>query len=165
MENQQIGHMLVGNHLPSLLKQLLANPKILKVGHCVTGDLKYLEEACRSQEPFVGGVDLARLAKDRFLVKTACVGLAELCAVVVGKRLNKNVPEHISSSWDDADLSPAQVLYAALDAYASLCIYNKLMTISSPMPLSEPPTVGLPVLLFNNDRTQVLASGIISMHQ
>ncbi|KAF8078294.1 hypothetical protein FPV67DRAFT_1402915 [Lyophyllum atratum] len=50
----QIGLMLAGNQLPPLLKQVLANPRILKVGRCVAGDLKYLQEACRSEVPFAG---------------------------------------------------------------------------------------------------------------
>ncbi|KAF8075929.1 hypothetical protein FPV67DRAFT_1396848, partial [Lyophyllum atratum] len=92
----QIGRMLSGNQLPALLKQVLVNPRITKVGRCVTGDLKYLQQACKSDVPFVGGVDLAKYAKDRLVVKSARIGLSDLCATVLSRRLNKNVSERVS---------------------------------------------------------------------
>ncbi|GLB45297.1 putative essential for the formation of DNA replication focal centers [Lyophyllum shimeji] len=131
----QIGHMLAGRELPLLLKQVLANPKILKVGCSVTADLKYLQEACQSSMPFVGGVNLGMFAKERFYVKSARIGLAELCATVLGKWLNKDVPERISTAWENDELTPAQVQYAALDAHASLEIYTTLASIPMPTPL------------------------------
>ncbi|KAJ7477407.1 hypothetical protein FB451DRAFT_1396396 [Mycena latifolia] len=54
----QIGQMLAGGKLPLQLQNLLLNPRILKVGRTVSGDLKYLEEACQYKEPFGGAVDL-----------------------------------------------------------------------------------------------------------
>ena len=38
------------------------------------------------------------------------------------------------SNWEDAQLSPAQAHYAALDAWASLRIYNTLMSRPTPPP-------------------------------
>jgi len=57
-----------------------------------------------------------------------------------------------------------QIQYAALDAYASLTIYNALLNIPTPSALPDSPKIGTPVLLFNNDSTQVLAHGTISPH-
>ena len=56
--------MLARNELPQQLKLLLSHPRILKVGRLVNGDLGYLQKACHSPEPFVGGIDLAKYAKD-----------------------------------------------------------------------------------------------------
>jgi hypothetical protein len=144
---------------------MLSNPRIIKVGRCVTADLKYLQEACKSSVPFVGGVDLAKLAKDRLVVTSARISLGDLTAAVLNKRLNKNVSERVSSAWEDADLSDEQIRYAALDVHASLSIYHELMKIQVPSPLPTGPLDSMmPILLFNNDRTRLLARGVISLH-
>ncbi|KAF5381364.1 hypothetical protein D9615_008300 [Tricholomella constricta] len=157
-----IGNMLAGNQLPQSLKQVLANPKIIKVGRCVAGDLKYLQEACQSNIPFVGGLDLGKLAKGKFVVKTARTSLAELCAVVLSRRLSKDIQERISTAWEDEDLTPEQVQYAALDVHASLSVYEALTNIPSPQPLPSNPEIGTPIILFNTDRSRILARGRIS---
>ncbi|KAH0586695.1 hypothetical protein H2248_007911 [Termitomyces sp. 'cryptogamus'] len=79
----QIGQMLAGNQLPQMLKQVLTNPKILKVGQCVAGDLKYLKQACRLDIPFVGGIDIGKLAKGQLVVPTAYISLSDLIASVL----------------------------------------------------------------------------------
>ncbi|KAG6826161.1 hypothetical protein H0H92_000919 [Tricholoma furcatifolium] len=161
----QIGQMLSGNQLPLILKQVLANPKIIKVGRCITGDLKYLQEACKSNVSFVGAVDVAKLAKDRLLISSARASLSDVCAAVLKLRLNKNVAVRVSDAWENTDLTTEQVRYAALDAYASLAVYNALITLSPPQLLSGNPQPGTPVLLFSNDNTRIVARGIISSHQ
>ncbi|KAJ7213648.1 hypothetical protein B0H12DRAFT_1275445, partial [Mycena haematopus] len=55
----QIGALISAGKLPLQLKNILENPKILKVGRAVSGDLKYLEESCQSRRPFVGASDLS----------------------------------------------------------------------------------------------------------
>lgn len=128
----------------------------------MNGDLKYLQTACKSPNPFVGGLDLAKYAKDRRVVANAQCSLADLCAITLTKRLNKNVPERISQAWEDKALTRAQLDYAACDAYASLIIYGHLQQFNIPHQL--PPTLipGTPVLLFNTDNTTVVAEGRIS---
>jgi hypothetical protein len=156
--------MLAGKELSPILKQVLSNPNIIKVGRCVTSDLKYLQQACQSTTSFVGGIDLGKLAKNRLMVKTARTSLADVCAAVLHKRLNKNLAERIGTSWENEDLTSEQIQYAALDAYASLTIYNALLNILTPSALPDSPKIGTPVLLFNNDRTRVLVHGTISPH-
>ncbi|KAJ7242858.1 hypothetical protein B0H12DRAFT_1236604 [Mycena haematopus] len=158
----QIGKMLSGATLPKILIQLLANPRVLKVGRSVNADLKYLQETVQSKAPFVGGVDLAKLAKERLLVSSAKIGLADLCATILERRLNKNVSERLSSAWDREQLTESQVRYAALDVYACLCIYDAIISIPIPSPLPKNPAIGTPVLVFNADQGRVIARGKIT---
>ncbi|CAK5266047.1 unnamed protein product [Mycena citricolor] len=158
----QIGQMLAGSRLPLALKQIFTNPRILKVGRAVHADLKNLQDACASTDAFVGAVDLARLAKDRLVISTAKVGLDDLCARVLGKRLDKNVAERLSSMWDSETLTEAQIKYAALDVHACRCIYDVLVQIPLPIPLPKTAPVGTDVLLFSEDRTCLVARGTIS---
>ncbi|KAG6835693.1 hypothetical protein H0H93_015646 [Arthromyces matolae] len=158
----QVGKMLAAKHLPQVLKQVLENPRILKVGRCVMADLKYLEHACGSSNDFCGAVDLARYAKDRQVVRTAKIGLAELSAIILKKRLNKDVPERLSTNWENESLTPAQIRYAAKDVYASLLIYDALSSIPIPAPLRSTAPPLTPVLLFNEDNTRVIARGVLS---
>ncbi|KAE9391009.1 ribonuclease H-like protein [Gymnopus androsaceus JB14] len=112
----QIGEMLARGSLPPVLKELLQNPQIIKVGCRVSADLKYIEQSLHSACHFSGSLDLARYAKDRQAIKSARCGLSDLVATVLGKQLQKNVSERVGSSWDNHALSPEQIQYAALDA-------------------------------------------------
>ncbi|KAG6825492.1 hypothetical protein H0H92_003568 [Tricholoma furcatifolium] len=161
----QIGPMLAGNQLPLQLKQVLTNPRIIKVGRCVSGDLKYLEKACQSDIPFIGGLDIARLAKDHFYVTTARISLEDLCAAILKRRLSKNSTPRVSTAWENSDLTPEQIHYAALDVYASLSIYNTLIASPIPKAIVQHSEVGAPILLFSNDNTRIIAKGAISSHQ
>jgi hypothetical protein len=60
----KVADMLAAKKLPSQLKLLLSHPRILKAGRLVNADLKYLEVASQSSIPFIGGLDLAKYAKD-----------------------------------------------------------------------------------------------------
>ena len=160
----QVTNMLARNELPQQLKLLLSHPRVLKVGRLVNGDLAYLQKACHSPEPFIGGIDLAKFAKDRRVASTAQSTLADLCALTLKKRLNKNVPECISQAWEDMTLTEEQLNYAARDVYASLAIYQYLSTVDVPCHLPAKPTALQPVLLYNADNTVVIAEGQISAH-
>src|SRR5882757_8249460 len=98
------------------------------------------------------------------MVSNAKCSLADLCAIVLNKRLNKNVSERLSNQWENEDLSPEQLEYAAGDAYASLQIYHQLSVLDTPQPL---PQVGeldplTPVLVYNSEHTTVIARGRLS---
>jgi hypothetical protein len=156
--------MIARGDLPNQLQVLLSHPNILKAGRLVDADLKFLEAACQPRTPFVGGLELAKYAKDRRIISSARCGLADLCAVVLGKRLNKNVPERISQEWENEVLTKEQQMYAALDAYACLRLYEKLSTIEIPQLLSQNPHPTTPVLVHSSDNTTVIAQGVISIH-
>ncbi|KIK53592.1 hypothetical protein GYMLUDRAFT_250294 [Collybiopsis luxurians FD-317 M1] len=163
----QIGAMIASGCLPIMLKQVLSNPCIIKVGRNVGADLQYLESAVSaSPKTFVGTVDLGKMTKECLVSKDAWIGLADLCALMLGKCLNKNVPECISDLWENDTLSEAQICYAALDAYASLCIYQKLLMISvpSPLPLDTSPAPSTPILLYSSDKSCLIAQGCVSHH-
>jgi len=56
------------------------------------------------------------------------------------------------------------VHYAALDAYASLCIYQRLLQIHPPKPLPEELDASLEIVLYHDDLSHVIARGHISEH-
>uniref|UniRef100_A0A8H8CGB6 3'-5' exonuclease n=1 Tax=Psilocybe cubensis TaxID=181762 RepID=A0A8H8CGB6_PSICU len=161
----QISEMLAKGDLPHQLKLLLAHPRILKVGRMIKSDLSYLQKASNSSYDFVGGVDLGKLAKDRLLISNISkTSLADLCARILHKRLDKNVPERISNLWENIVLSPEQLSYAAKDAYASLCLYKEMQNIKVPSLLPSLVEPCMPVILFSNDNTTIIAEGQISRH-
>ncbi|KAF7377554.1 3'-5' exonuclease domain-containing protein [Mycena sanguinolenta] len=158
----KVGQILAGGRIPPVLKQLLQNPRILKVGRAVAADLKYLQEASNTSTVFVGAVDIARFAKDWLAVTSAKVGLADLCAKILGKCLSKNVSERISTAWEREQLSESQRHYAALDVFACHCLYDSLVRIPVPSPLPPTAPIGTSVLLFSADRARLIARGTIS---
>ncbi|KAF8870351.1 hypothetical protein CPB84DRAFT_1754505 [Gymnopilus junonius] len=160
----QIGDMLAGGKLPRQLEILLSHPRILKAGRLVKADLQYLQDACQSRDPFVGALDLAKYAKDRHVISSARCGLADLSAIILKKRLSKNVPECVSTAWDSEELTHNQLEYAACDAWACLKIYEKLSCIDLPQPLSSKPVPSTSVLLYSSDNTKVIAHGLISSY-
>jgi hypothetical protein len=141
---------------------LLENANILKVGRMVHADLKYLETAARPSNPFCGAVDLAMLAKERQIITTAKCSLADLSAVVLQRRLSKNVSQRISTSWEDDILTPEMLAYAALDAYASLTIYQRLIQIPAPSPLPSKVSPHSHIILYHNNFSRIIARGHIS---
>ncbi|EKM74049.1 hypothetical protein AGABI1DRAFT_133695 [Agaricus bisporus var. burnettii JB137-S8] len=122
----QIANMANRGVLPSKLQLFLSHPRIRKAGRLVTGDLTRLQNISHSSQPFVGGLDLAKLAKERFLIK---------------------------------------ISYAAMDAYAALEIYTKLVSdyqVPSPLPLDPPPLS--PILILGSDLSSVIAEGSILLN-
>jgi hypothetical protein len=154
----QIRHF--NGNFPATLTSFLANPQILKVGRNVTGDLNRLARESGAG-PFSGGIELARLAKDLRAIKDARIGLAELCAQILGLKLEKPPDLQISDEWDFTQLSERQMAYAALDALVSLRIYERLSQIQGPGKISDTALPGTTVELHHTD-DQIIALGIIS---
>ncbi|EKM75412.1 hypothetical protein AGABI1DRAFT_9421, partial [Agaricus bisporus var. burnettii JB137-S8] len=90
----QISDMIAQQELPHQLDLFLSHPRIQKVGRLVAGDLSNLQKAYRKPSgSFKGALDIAQLAKDRHLItSTANIGLADLAAIILRKRLDKNTP-------------------------------------------------------------------------
>ena len=180
--------MVAQGTLPHQLKLLLSHPRVKKVGRLVAADLKYLQSSCPSTSKFVGAVDLAVFAKEKHVIQNARCSLADLCASILNKRLNKNVSERISQSWENEELTQQQLRYAAMDAYASLQVYDKssqksykgsvpnqrstclcriyeaLAKIHAPCSLPDNACPLIPVLLYGDDRKTIIAAGQLSPH-
>ncbi|KAJ7090458.1 hypothetical protein C8R44DRAFT_750974 [Mycena epipterygia] len=77
--------------------------------------------------------------------------------------LNKNKdPIRVSSNWNNDQLSPEQIKYAALDALASLYIYDRLAKAEVLGKISESDLAGTLVSVHHTDG-QLIAKGRISM--
>jgi hypothetical protein len=159
----KISEMIARQRLPTKLTMLLQNPRVHKVGRKVNSDLKQLQAAVNSSLPFVGALDLATYAKQRHVVSNANCSLADLCATVLEKRLNKNVSERMSSVWEHLSLTVEQQQYAATDAYLPLVLYHKLSTFSVPKCLPSTLTPLTPVLVYSTDNTVVIGRGRLSL--
>ncbi|KAJ6456287.1 hypothetical protein C8R47DRAFT_1029405 [Mycena vitilis] len=162
----RIGEMLSRKALPAELVNLLRSPQVIKAGRQVNGDLRRLAVAAgHPPNQFCGALDLAAFAKDRFLVTTATLSLADLFAAIFQQCLPKNDTERVSSNWSDTELTAAQLEYAARDAYASLLLYHEINKTPLPLPFSPTQTLphGTPVLLLTDDNKKLAARGVISV--
>ena len=90
---------------------LLANPEVSKVGVAIADDIKKLQE----RQPFhpAGFIEIADVTQQAGILNT---GLRSLAGLLLGFRISKRAQV---SNWAKADLSPAQVQYAATDAWVS----------------------------------------------
>ncbi len=104
--------------VPVKLAKLLANKGILKIGAAVHDDIKGL----RSYRDFKpdGFVDLQKLAGEYGIEEKS---VRKMSAIILGKRVSKSQQ---LSNWESAQLSEAQLKYAAVDAWVCLEMYKKL---------------------------------------
>ena len=109
--------------LPPRLKRLLADPNVLKVGQSILGDAKLLNVDYGVK--MEGCVDLFKCAT---VIDCNPKSLRALSAHFTGTRLSK---AQQMSDWQKSVLSPAQIKYAAVDAWASLRVYNEMMLMAS----------------------------------
>jgi ribonuclease D len=107
---------------PDDLVSLLADPQIVKAGVAVHDDIRFLKKV-RKFEP-AGFVDLQTFVKD-FGIQSA--GLKKLTAIVLGFRISKRQQV---TDWEAEELSEAQQVYAATDAWVCREIYKKLTSIN-----------------------------------
>jgi len=109
-------------------------------------------------------VDLEQLAKAKNIVSDARASLSELCIKTLSCVLPKDLNTCISTDWSADELTEDQIQYAALDAWASLKIYEKLNSLQIPAPVDF--NSRLPaeyqVFIYQQDRTTIIARGIIS---
>lgn len=104
--------------LPDCVKDVLADPAVIKVGNAVGQDITTL---CRVS-PFAasGFVDLQKFTEQFGIQDKA---LARMSAIVLGFRLSK---AQQLSNWEAETLSGPQQLYAATDAWVCWRMYRKL---------------------------------------
>jgi ribonuclease D len=104
--------------IPDELVDLLSNPSIIKAGVAVHDDIRFLASV-RKFKP-EGFIDLQTLVKD-FGIQSS--GLKKLSAIVLGFRISKRQQV---TDWEAEQLSEAQEIYAATDAWVCYQIYKKL---------------------------------------
>lgn len=104
--------------LPPELAELLADPKITKVGVAVHDDIRTLREL-HDFEP-AAFADLGKISRELGLPTN---GLRTLAANLLGMRISKSVR---LSNWAAEDLTQAQIHYAAADAWVSRELYLKM---------------------------------------
>jgi len=105
--------------LPHELLKILSSPEIKKIGIAIKDDIKTLRDR-RDFRPD-GFVELTDLTVDRGIVPK---GLRDIAALVLQGRISKKAK---ITNWEARFLSPAQIAYAATDAWAPLEIYLKLV--------------------------------------
>lgn len=104
--------------LPDCLAEILVNPAIKKIGLSLKDDFT----AIHKRKPLapVNFIDLQSFIQDYGIDD---MGLQRIYGILFGKRISKG---QRLSNWEADVLSEAQKLYAALDAWACLRIFNEL---------------------------------------
>ena len=101
----------------SVVAELLAEPRTVKAGVALADDLRSLRRVFPFAEQSV--LDLGVVARQRGFRQT---GVRNLAGILMGIRIPKGAK---TSNWAAPDLSPAQITYAATDAWACRELYLK----------------------------------------
>lgn len=108
--------------LPDTLVSILTEPNIIKTGVALDDDINQLQKLARF-EP-AGFVDLGKIANDAGIKN---FGLRGLAAVLLGFRISKNSQ---CTNWARDILAPAQITYAATDAWVGRELYYKIQQLA-----------------------------------
>jgi ribonuclease D len=103
---------------PEGLIRLMSDPKVIKVGVAVRDDIKFLEKVKKFTPD--GFVDLQSFVRGYGIQSS---GLKKLTAIVLGFRISKRQQV---TDWEAKELTEAQQIYAATDAWVCHQIYKKL---------------------------------------
>lgn len=103
---------------PDYLSELFENKKIQKIGVAVKDDIKALKKLKHFNSN--GFIDLADYV-EKFDIEEK--GLRKLAGIILGKRISKSQQ---LSNWENDILTPAQIRYAATDAWICFRIYKTL---------------------------------------
>jgi ribonuclease D len=104
--------------LPEELIRILSDPGVIKAGVAVHDDIRFLSGVKKFTPG--GFVDLQNYVRD-FGIQSS--GLKKLTAIVLGFRISKRQQV---TDWEAEQLTEAQQIYAATDAWVCREIYNKL---------------------------------------
>lgn len=104
--------------LPNCLADILVSPAIKKIGLSLKDDFTAIHKR-KALSP-TNFIDLQSLVQDYGIED---MGLQRIYGILFGKRISKG---QRLSNWEADILSDAQKLYAALDAWACLRIFNEL---------------------------------------
>ncbi|CBJ33586.1 conserved unknown protein [Ectocarpus siliculosus] len=111
------------------LKRLLGDLAITKVGVAVKGDGKRLQRDYDVETR--GMVDLRSYARACW-VDLPCRSLAGMTATALGKYLSKDAAGRFSH-WSRPELTPNQIEYACLDAYAAVLLHAEIGKFKDPI--------------------------------
>lgn len=104
--------------LGNSLKRILENPEIKKIGVAIRDDIKGLQKLNNFTPG--GFVELQDRVKDYGIQDFS---LKKISAIVLGQRISKS---QRVTNWEAPDLTEAQQIYAATDAWVSHRIYQSL---------------------------------------
>ena len=153
---------LYQHKFPAALQKLIEDETLSKVANNISADIRKLREV---NVQLRGASELGRIAKQRGIVSVANPGLSTVVYKLFGCQTNKN-PSVRLSDWD-TELNKEQKAYAAIDAYAHMFSYLKLLSMAFVDPINVPnPQLsalkqGTPVLLYTSNKSAVVASGVI----
>lgn len=108
--------------LPHEIQKILSQPHILKAGVAIRDDIKFLR-GINNFSP-EGFIELQEMAKS---IGIQDFSLKKLAAIVLGFRISKTQQ---LTNWEAEELTPAQILYAATDAWAAYEIYRQMVSKS-----------------------------------
>ena len=153
--------------LPHSLLVFFRTKSIRKVGVGIKGDLTRLFNNCGFvagvDPPFIGGLELGQLAKEKNAVARANIGLADLCSSILHKYLLKDPSIRLSERWNEIPLSDTHANYAALDAHATWMIFLALQAHSHGAVVDHLTPRGTPVYLYSEDHSRPVAWGHIAL--
>lgn len=104
--------------IPPELAELLANPEVIKAGVAIHDDIRILKSVKKFNPS--GFVDLQKFVKDYGIQSS---GLKKLSAIILGFKISKGQQV---TNWEANELTEAQQLYAATDAWVCHQIYSRL---------------------------------------
>ena len=108
--------------MPDELIEILTNPNIKKAGVAIHDDIKGLNQL----KPFnaEGFMELQQWAKELGL---NVFSLKKLCGLILGYRISKGQQ---LSNWEAEVLTPAQMAYAATDAWVSYELFQSFKSFT-----------------------------------
>ncbi|MEQ8471919.1 MAG: 3'-5' exonuclease [Marinoscillum sp.] len=103
----------------NVLKNLLEDRDVLKIGISIRDDLKELKKMCAFRAG--GFIDLNDIAADLGITQ---IGMRSLAGIFLKSRVSKSQQ---TSNWESRELSSGQLSYAATDAWICFKIYHMLL--------------------------------------
>jgi len=158
-------HLSLMEVAPVEMCPMLEDPKVIKTGKNVSGDLARLKKCCGFE--YKSKLELSAFAKSKLLVPSGRVSLLALCEALLGKSLDKR-PSVRLSDWS-RPLSHVQQSYAGLDSYASLLVYKAIDAAPSPTPsmaaFVNGSHSGVAVNVVDGSGSNRVATGTVHAHQ
>jgi ribonuclease D len=105
---------------PPELGNYLADKKVKKIGLSLRDDLLALNKRYAFKPD--GFIDIQSIAQSYGVLE---LSLQKIYAILFSKKISKS---QRLTNWENPELTEQQIRYAATDAWASLQIYNQLMT-------------------------------------